>query len=219
MRTYRIALGLCAGAALLAAAARAGDAPASRPRYADLRYEEDWSALARGEAASGDLFDPIKYVPLTESGSAWLSFGAQLRERLELWDDFRFGDPPGSDPDDVFLLSRLLVHADLHLAPWLRVFAQGKSALVTDRDLVGGARPSDADELDLQNGFLELESPEWSGLGAHAARRAPGALVRRAAPREPARLGERAADVRRRLGRAELPDAGRRPDSWRTPSS
>jgi hypothetical protein len=165
MQTYRIARSLVAGVVLLAAAAHAAEPSASRPRYSDLRFEEDWSAIARGDAATADFFDPIKYVPLTDSGSAWLSFGAQLRERIELWDDFRFGDPPGADPDDVFLLSRLLVHGDLHVTPWLRVFAQGKSALVTDRDLVGGARPSDADELELQNGFLELKSPEWEGLG------------------------------------------------------
>jgi hypothetical protein len=162
MNRYRIAPARWMVAALLTAGAAAhADAPA-RPKYSDLRQDENWSVLAgAGPDAPRDLFDPIKYVPLTESGSSWVSFGAQLRERLELWDDFNFGDPAGIGHDDAFLLTRLLFHADLHVTPWLRVFAQGKSAFVTDRELAGGERKSDADQIDLQNGFLEIALPEW----------------------------------------------------------
>ena len=149
-------------AALLASAAHADGAAPARPRYADLRYEENWSVL-RGEAQSSDFFDPVKYIPLDESGAFWLSFGAQLRERVELWNDFNFGAPPGEGHDDTFLLTRILFHADVHLTEYVRVFAQGKSAFVTDRELPGGARKSDVDQLDLQNGFLDLSLPELGG--------------------------------------------------------
>jgi hypothetical protein len=122
------------------------------------------------DTAASDLFDPIKYVPLTESGSSWVSFGAQLRERLELWDDFNFGDPAGIGHDDAFLLTRVLFHADLHVTPWLRVFAQGKSSFSLDRELAGGERKSDVDQIDLQNGFVDLMLPEFGG--AHVTLRA-----------------------------------------------
>ena len=150
---------------LLACAARADDAAPARPRYLDLRYDENWSVLAGHEAAAGgDLFDPLKYIRLSESGSAWLSFGAQLRERIEIWDDFGFGSPTGVNHDDTYLLSRFLFHADLHVTPWLRVFAQGKSSLVTPgRDLPGGNRRTDVDQIDLENGFADVTLPEVAG--------------------------------------------------------
>jgi hypothetical protein len=164
MRSGLLALVPALVAALLASVAQAGDAAPARPRYADLRYEENWSVLAgRSDAAPEEFFDPVKYLPLNPSGSLWLSFGAQLRERIELWENFGFGAPPGEGHDDTFLLSRLLFHADLHLTSWLRVFAQGKSAFVTDRDLPGGARTSDVDQIDLQNGFLDVTLPEVGG--------------------------------------------------------
>jgi len=164
MRAYGIALLPAVAGTLLASVAHAGDAAPSRPRYADLRYDENWSVLAgRADAPGGDFFDPVKYIPLDPSGSFWLSFGAQLRERVELWENFGFGAPPGEGHDDTFLLSRLLFHADLHVTPWLRVFAQGKSAFVTDRELPGGNRKSDVDQIDLQNGFLDLNLPEIGG--------------------------------------------------------
>jgi hypothetical protein len=161
MRAYGIAVLSAMVAALPAPPARAEDAAPTRPRYLDLRYDENWSVLAEGDdQAARDFFDPVKYIPLDESGSFWLSFGAQLRERVELWDDFNFGGPPGEGHDDAFLLTRLLFHADLHLTPYLRIFAQGKSAFVLDRDLPGGARKSDVDQIDLQNGFLDLTLPK-----------------------------------------------------------
>lgn len=165
MRSYGIALLSAMVAALLASAARAEGPAPTRPRYLDLRYDENWSVLAGdGAAQSEDFFDPVKYIPLTESGAYWLSFGAQFRERVELWEDFNFRAPPGEEHDDAFLLTRLLFHADLHLTPYLRVFAQGKAAFATNRNLPGGKRKSDVDQIDLQNGFLDLTLPELGGI-------------------------------------------------------
>lgn len=128
-----------------------------RPYYQDMRYQEDWSVLSgRDRSQTGDLFDPIKYVPLTEDGSIWVSFGGQIRERVEIWNNFNFGAPASADHDDVFLLSRFRLHGDLHIGKQVRVFVEGKSAFATDRSLVGGRRTVDIDELDLLNGFVDL---------------------------------------------------------------
>jgi hypothetical protein len=133
------------------------------PGYQGLRHNEDWSVLAeRTTLESEDLFDPIKYVPLDDSGFAWVSFGGQVRERVEIWDDFNFGAPPTADDDDVSLLSRFFLHGDLHFGDHVRAFVQGKSALSTDRDLIGGRRTLDVDEFALQNGFIDL-AMELSG--------------------------------------------------------
>jgi hypothetical protein len=165
-RRYGIALCCSVVACLISAAAQADDAAPARPRYLDLRFDENWSVLkGREDAPGGDFFDPIKFIPLNESGSLWLSFGAQLRERIEIWNEFGFGGPPGQGHDDTYLLQRALFHADLHLTPWLRVFAQGKSAFVTPgRDLPGGNRKLDVDQIDLQNGFADVMFPAVGGV-------------------------------------------------------
>ena len=139
-----------------AAVAPIGEAHAAdRPAFHTLRFEEDWSVLADTQERDGRI-DDYKHIALSESGEVWLSLGGQLRERVEFWQDFNFGEPTGSDSDDVFLLSRMRAHADLHLGPNVRVFTELISALATDRDLPGGRRTLDVDEFDLQNGFLEV---------------------------------------------------------------
>jgi hypothetical protein len=135
-------------------------AASARPSYRELRFEEDWSVLADPEALpSQDFFDPIKYLPLRSDGQVWLSLGGQLRARLEGWNNFDFGTP--DDSDAVLLLTRVMAHADLHLHPAVRVFAEAKSALSTDHDVFDDVRKLDADSIDLQNGFLELTGKPW----------------------------------------------------------
>ncbi len=57
-----------------------------RPRFTFLRYQEDWSILRDADPASlTDLWDPIKYIPLNEDGSMWVSFGGSTRLRMESW--------------------------------------------------------------------------------------------------------------------------------------
>ena len=73
-----------------------------------------------------DFWDRLKFIPLTEDQSVWLSFGGQARLRLEYFDQFQWG---ASEPkqSDVYLLSRL------------RWSGEGKSALVpVNRELQGG---------------------------------------------------------------------------------
>ena len=134
----------------------------TRPEFARLKFSpvlrqnEDWFGLAEHDPTqSGDLFDPIKYVSLSDDGSIWASFGGQARMRFESWNNFGFV----SANDDNFLLTRLRLHADLHVGDQVRVFLEGKSALGTDRDLPGGNRGLDRDELDLQQAFVDLVFP------------------------------------------------------------
>jgi len=139
------------------AVALAGRASAEdRPAYQPLSFTENWSVIENAPAESADLFDPIKYIELDHTGWAWLSLGGQLRERVEAWNGFAFGAPPEADDDAVYLVSRLLTHADLHLGSHLRVFVEARSSLATDRDLVGGRRVLEVDEIDLENAFADL---------------------------------------------------------------
>ncbi len=134
--------------------------PASAPEYQVLRQDEDWSLLAEPSAFQPrDIFDPLKYIRLNNNGSVWASLGGQVRERVEIWNQFNFGAPVTAVHNDGFALSRLLLHTDLHFGEHVRLFVQEKNAFSTHRALVGDRRTSDVDELDIQNGFLDLSLP------------------------------------------------------------
>lgn len=128
-----------------------------RPRYSPVfRQNEDWSALAGYDTFQTEsFFDPIKYIPLSDDGNFWVSFGGQIRFRLESWKNFNFN----KEFDDTVLLSRLRLHTDIHTGKYLRLFAEMKSAFSTDRDLPGGRRTLDVDELALQQAFADIILP------------------------------------------------------------
>ncbi len=137
----------------------ATDATATVPRpklVPNQRDREDWSPLAKGDPDPASIVDPIKYIPLNEDGSIWASFGGQARLRVEAWNNFNFI----GDEDDVFGLLRFRAHADLHIGEPLRFFIEGKSAFTPGgRDLPGGVRTLDTDELDLQQAFFDFKMP------------------------------------------------------------
>lgn len=115
----------------------------------------------------------VQHIALNESGSVWIGFGAQVRERVESWSNFNFGAvpavPAGVPASDAFALTRFIASADLHPGTHFRLFAQGRSSLATGRDLAGGRRPSDEDDLDAQQLFAELRSSKLGADGSMAA--------------------------------------------------
>jgi hypothetical protein len=117
-----------------------------------------------GSIANVDRLGALKHVNLNESGSLWIAFGGQLRERVESWSNFNFGTlPPASttvSASDAFALTRIMASADLHAGSHVRLLAQGRSSLASGRELAGGRRPSDEDDLDLHQLFVELRSPK-----------------------------------------------------------
>jgi len=142
------------------------DAPSeNRPAYSFLRQLEDWSQFHAAEDPV-DLFDPLKHIDLSADGDVWIGFGGRIESRFESWSNF--GSAPQNDDD--FLLSRALVHTDLHAGERFRMFVEGKSAQATDRDLPGGRRTLDMDSLDLQQAFVDVVVP----LGASQLTVRPG---------------------------------------------
>ena len=123
--------------------------PEFRASYKQIRYLEDYSSLANDPHLEG--LDRLKYVPLWRG--AYVSFGGQHRLRYELLDPVRIGLGPERATSSV-LLSRNLVHADLHLLPNVRLFGQlgGFFALGVPSS---EAKPPDADDADVTQLFLE----------------------------------------------------------------
>lgn len=132
-----------------------------------LRYEEDYRYLA-DQAKRSDFWDPIKFIPLTSSKESYLTLGGEWRERFENYDPPAFG-LPGID-HDAFVLHRLLLSGDLHLGEQFRTFVQLGSHQESGRK--GLPVPTDEDDLDLQQGFLEtrLDVTDTTSIGLRAGR-------------------------------------------------
>jgi len=126
----------------------------SPPTHTALHYDEDYSYL-KDPAARTNLFDPVKYIPLNEQGDVYVTFGGQLRDRYEYFQNNLFGD--GAQSPHGYNLVRAMLDADLHLGPYVRVFAEGISA--TEQGRVGGPRASDVNEIDLYQAFADLTFP------------------------------------------------------------
>jgi Alginate export len=124
-----------------------------------VRYDEDWSVLRGWDLSkTDDFWDRFKFIPLTQDQTVWLTLGGDVRERLEYFNEFEFGS---SEPErsDAYLLSRFRLSVDFHVSRYFRIFAEGKSALSTDRDLLGGNTTTFMDTIDLQNGFADIMIP------------------------------------------------------------
>jgi len=133
---------------------------AERPEFKTLRYDEDWSFLSKA-AQRDDVFDPVKYIPLTANGDAWLSLGGEARLKYERYSEPVFDQRPADG--DGFLLQRYRAHADLRATPSFRVFGELQSSLEDFRN--GGPRPTDRDDLDLHQAFFDMRVP-WRNNGS-----------------------------------------------------
>ncbi len=133
------------------AQAFAENPPFAAPPYKLLRYDEDYSYLRNPEKRS-DFWDPVKYIPLNAAGSWYLSLGGEARERYEYFNNPTWGQDP---QDNGYFLQRYLLHGDLWMGEHLRLFTQLQSSMEDGRR--GGPRPTDEDELDLHQAFLDLK--------------------------------------------------------------
>ena len=131
----------------LQAAGQEAAAPAVRPQIQAQRWQEDWSPLA-DPALRTEALDWLKYIPLADTATPYLSLGGNVRERLETLDAQSFG--LARSKADTYLLDRVQLHADLRAGQW-QAFVQ----LADDR-APGKTNPSpaDADRLDLEQAFV-----------------------------------------------------------------
>jgi hypothetical protein len=126
----------------------------TRPAYAPERYDEDWSFL-RDPSKRTDFFDPIKWIPLANEGSWFLTLGGELRERYQDVRNSEFGFT--SPADDRHAYHRIFLIADTHFGPHFRIFVE-----VVNGEIVGAITdppPAEQDPLDLLQGFADLVLP------------------------------------------------------------
>lgn len=89
------------------------------PRYSVSRWNEDWSFL-RDPAKRRDIFDPVKFIPLTGTDDVYLTLSGMSRLRYETFGNRGLRDVRQQDN----LLLRTFVGADLHLGQSVRVFGE-----------------------------------------------------------------------------------------------
>ena len=127
---------------------------AARPAYAPERYDEDWSFL-RDPSKRTDLFDPIKWIPLTRDGSFFLTLGGELRERFQDIRNQEFGLPSPTHEENGF--HRIFLFADLHLGPHFRTFVEFVNGEIMGA--LANPSPTEKDPLDLLQGFVDVILP------------------------------------------------------------
>ena len=125
----------------------------ARPEYRFLRQDEDWSSL-RESALREDIFDRVKFLPLSRDRSSWLTLGGEARERFEYFENANWG--LGPQDENGYFLHRFMLHADAHAGENFRLFTQFKSGLEGGRE--GGPRATDRDDLDIHQVFGDLRA-------------------------------------------------------------
>ena len=88
--------------------------------FAFFRYDDNFSYLS-DPSKRVSWYDDIKFIPLGDEASRYLSIGGDLRERVESYSDGYFGLV--DSPHTTYLLSRALLDADLHFDEF-RAFVQ-----------------------------------------------------------------------------------------------
>ena len=117
--------------------------------YQLLREDEDWSFL-RDKSLRRDFWDPVKFIPLRNSGEWYLTIGGEAREVWEQIGNDNWGQQPYMNG---YLNERYMLSLDFHYGSHVRTFFELKSGLNSFR--FGGPRPIDEKKLDFQAAFLD----------------------------------------------------------------
>lgn len=114
------------------------------------RYSEDWSRLADPAKRRGDWAEPLKYIPLSDDGTVFLTTGLEARSRYEGYANVLWG----SSPNDSYVWNRLMPYADLHIGN-VRFFTMPILSGISDTDRPKG--PADATGVDVLQAFVDVD--------------------------------------------------------------
>lgn len=122
------------------------------PAYSLFRATENYEYLKDKEnnEYEEDAFDAIKFIPLNQQKSVYLSFGGQIRPRFEHYSN-RFWD--GAE-DQNFYSQRLAIHSNLVLGKYVRVFGELYHGYTShEKEFV------EYDAVDIHQAFIEFKVP------------------------------------------------------------
>jgi hypothetical protein len=124
-----------------------------------MRYDDDFSMVKKDSLKKG--FSQLKYIPLGKNNS--ISFGGELREQFQIYNNINFGDVPPiyQDSSTHQLWHRLMVHSNIELGNHFRFFFQLSNTLrfLNDNPIVPEI---DENQLSLHQAFTELKLTNWN---------------------------------------------------------
>jgi hypothetical protein len=116
-----------------------------------FRWEEDCSSLREATGALGAI-DRFRYIPLSDSGSVWLTLGGEYRFRTDYIDALDWGLK--HDVQYTAYGQRAFAHADLRTAEGFRVFLQLSAATEDGREPF--YYPFDRSRPDIAQAFIDM---------------------------------------------------------------
>jgi hypothetical protein len=119
------------------------------PVFQKLRYDDDLTYLQTDSAKNA--YEKIKYIPLSKNSRYFASIGGEARWQYTYTVNDKWGDE--SDEGDGYLLSRYLLHADIHLGAF-RTFFELQSSLANSKT---DPSPVDENQLDIHQAFLDID--------------------------------------------------------------
>ncbi|MFV8325212.1 alginate export family protein [Flavobacterium sp. ZS1P14] len=123
-----------------------------------LRYDDDFSLVKKDSLKKG--LNQLKYIPL--GANNYISFGGELREQFQVYDNINFGDVPPTyqDISTNQLWHRLMVHSNIELGNHFRFFIQLNNTLrfLNDNPVVP---EFDENQLSLHQAFAEIKLKSW----------------------------------------------------------
>jgi hypothetical protein len=121
----------------------------SLPDLKPLRYNEDYTFLEKD--SSRTWYKRFKYLPVIPSRKTYLSFGGEVRYQYFNVENEDWGDAP--DDGDGYILSRFLLHADVHVSDHVRTFIQWQGSGANGRN---NASAVDENPLDIHQAFVDI---------------------------------------------------------------
>ena len=119
-----------------------------------LRYNDDFSQLKKDSSKEG--LQKLKYISIGKKN--YISFGGELREQFQRYNNLNFGDVPQNFPAITTnqLMHRLLIHTNIELGTNLRLFVQLNNTLrlFNDNPVIPEI---DENKLSLQQSFAEIK--------------------------------------------------------------
>jgi hypothetical protein len=128
------------------------------PSFKPLRYDEDYHRLK--DDTSSTWYKKMKFVKLSNEGNSYLSIGGEVRYQYFHITNEDWGDAPKDK--DGYLLSRFLVHTDLHAGNNFRLFAQLQGSMANGK--LSGTSPVDENPLDLHQAFVAVKTNSGNAI-------------------------------------------------------
>lgn len=125
--------------------------------FRPLRYDEDYSFLAKD--STQEWYPKMKFSSLSQKKGSYISYGGEVRLQYFCAKNENWGE--AHEDKDGYILTRFLLHADIHTGKYLRAFIQLQSSLANGKE--ASPSPVDENQLDLHQAFVDFIRPIKKG--------------------------------------------------------